>query len=71
MAQANINTDKYLIFIDGEKINYVHNEVNMVTTYCNGCWTKEEYTTEQEWLDRLTVLGVVDENLGINITEER
>ena len=58
MAIQTVTTEKYLIFINGDKINYVHNESGQTTTYCDECWTKEEFTTEQEWLDRLTELGI-------------
>ena len=69
MALQNVTSELYLIFTTEGKINYNHNEVGMQTTYCDSCWTKEEFTIEQDWLDRLTELGVVDEELGINIPE--
>jgi len=61
MAQVNITSEKYLILqIDG-KIAYFHKEANETTTYCDTCWTVEEFTAEQDWLDRLEELNVTIE----------
>lgn len=58
MAIQTVTTEKYLIFICDDKINYVYNQSGQQTSYNDECWTKEEYTTEQEWLDRLNELGI-------------
>lgn len=61
MALVNITTNKYLILINGELIKYVHNTSGNTTTYCDSCWAVEEYSTEQEWIDRLDQLGITIE----------
>jgi hypothetical protein len=61
MAIQTITTDKYLIFICNDKVNYVHNQAGQNTSYNDECYTIEEFTIEQDWLDRLLELGITIE----------
>jgi hypothetical protein len=63
MAIQTINMEKWLIFINGDFINYNKNENGQFTSYNDDVWTKEEFNSEQDWINRLT-------ELGINIEEE-
>jgi len=53
-THSNVEKTHYMKPIDGQKISY--NDV---------VWNKEEFILEEDWINRLTELGVVDEELGI------
>ena len=58
---------KHLIFTHSnvEKTHYMKPVNGQKVSYNNDVWTKEEYLLEQDWLDRLSELGIIDEELGL------
>ena len=62
MAIQTVTTEKYLIFICEDKINYNYNGVGEQTSYNDACWNIEEFNTEEDWLIRLLELGIIIEN---------
>ena len=61
MAIQKINTEKWLVFINGEIVQHSKNEAGQETTYNDSVWTAEEYTTEEAWLIRLLDFDIVPE----------
>jgi len=59
-----ITGDTYLVFIKGDKIEYLHNRVNQCTEFSND-WKCEKYTTEQEMIDRLSSLGIIYDSSSV------
>jgi hypothetical protein len=60
--------DKYLIFINGDTVRYQLSVAGDRTSYNDNVWNREEYSLEEDWINRLEELGVVDEELGIGLT---
>ena len=51
-----------------DKIHYQYKPIGAQTTFSES-WSNELYSNEQDWKDRLEQLEIVDEELGIGLTQ--
>jgi hypothetical protein len=65
IIEVPITENKWLIFFlegDSNPVNYFQSEIGVNTSYCDDCWTLEEYNTELAWLERLLEFGIIPNN---------